>query len=70
MRNFRPSRILRPGEKRRTWRKAAARQTTAQSLSLQKTPGFSVSSEPLVSFGYRQLKDLVDAEVRAVYPGG
>ncbi len=36
-------------------------------LNVQKTPGFFVNGKPLISFGYQQLKDLVEAEIRAQY---
>ena len=40
----------------------------ARTLQVQKTPGFFVNGKPLVSFGYQQLKQLVESEVRAAYP--
>jgi protein-disulfide isomerase len=42
----------------------------AQALGVQKTPGFFVNGKPLVNFGYQQLQDLVESEVRAAYPNG
>lgn len=39
----------------------------AQALGVTKTPGFFVNGKPLVSFGYEQLKSLVEGEVRASY---
>jgi len=42
----------------------------AQALGVQKTPGFFVNGRPLVTFGYQQLQDLVESEVRATYPNG
>ena len=40
----------------------------AKTLQVQKTPGFFVNGKPLVSFGYEQLQQLVESEVRAAYP--
>lgn len=39
----------------------------AQKLQVTKTPGFFVNGKPLVRFGYDQLKQLVEAEVRQQY---
>jgi len=39
----------------------------AQQLQVTKTPGFFVNGKPLVSFGYEQLQQLVDAELRNSY---
>jgi protein-disulfide isomerase len=39
----------------------------AQLLKLNKTPGFFVNDKPLVSFGYKQLQQLVESEVTANY---
>lgn len=39
----------------------------AQTLQVDKTPGFFVNGKPLVNFGYRQLQKLVDDEVSAQY---
>ena len=36
-------------------------------LSVQKTPGFFVNGKPLLSFGYQQLKTLIETEIRANY---
>ena len=38
-----------------------------RTLKVTKTPGFFVNGKPLTSFGYEQLRALVDAEVRANY---
>jgi len=38
-----------------------------RALQVTKTPGFFVNGKPLTSFGYEQLRALVDAEVRANY---
>ena len=40
----------------------------AAALGVRKTPGFFVNGKPLEPFGDRQLKALIDAEVRAQYP--
>lgn len=39
----------------------------AKTLNVRKTPGFFVNGKPLSSFGYNQLKELVEAEIRANY---
>lgn len=39
----------------------------AAALGIRKTPGFLVNGKPLPSFGLRQLQQLVDAEIAAVY---
>jgi len=39
----------------------------ARQLQVTKTPGFFVNGKPLVRFGYEQLKQLVEAEVRRFY---
>jgi len=39
----------------------------AQQLEVTKTPGFFVNGKPLIKFGYEQLKQLVDAEIRNNY---
>jgi len=39
----------------------------AQQLQVTKTPGFFVNGKPLLRFGYEQLQQLVDAEVRNNY---
>ena len=36
-------------------------------LNVQKTPGFYVNGKPLTSFGYQQLKDLIETEIRVQY---
>ncbi len=40
-----------------------------KALNVQKTPGYFVNGKPLQVFGYRQLQALVEAELKAVYPG-
>ncbi len=39
----------------------------ARTLGVQKTPGFFVNGKPLQTFGYNQLKDLVESEVKQLY---
>jgi protein-disulfide isomerase len=39
----------------------------ARTLQVTKTPGFFVNGRPLVTFGYDQLRALVEAELRANY---
>jgi protein-disulfide isomerase len=39
----------------------------ARTLQVTKTPGFFVNGKPLVSFGYEQLKALIEGELRANY---
>jgi protein-disulfide isomerase len=39
----------------------------AQQLQVTKTPGFFVNGKPLVRFGYEQLQQLVEAEIRNNY---
>ena len=39
-----------------------------QTLEVRKTPQFFVNGKPLVSFGYQQLKSLLEAEVAKQYP--
>ncbi len=39
-----------------------------QTLGVRKTPQFFVNGKPLVSFGYQQLKSLLEAEVAKQYP--
>lgn len=39
----------------------------AQQLQVSKTPGFFVNGKPLVQFGYEQLQDLVNNEIRNNY---
>ncbi len=40
----------------------------AQTLNVRKTPGFFVNGRPLQPFGYRQLLQLVQEEIKANYP--
>ena len=40
----------------------------ASTLNVTMTPGFFVNGRPLASFGYEQLKALVDEEVKRAYP--
>ena len=39
----------------------------AATLGIRKTPGFLVNGKPLPSFGFRQLRDLVEAEIAENY---
>jgi protein-disulfide isomerase len=39
----------------------------AKTLNVRKTPGFFVNGKPLQRFGYNQLKELVESEIRANY---
>jgi protein-disulfide isomerase len=39
----------------------------AKTLNVRKTPGFFVNGRPLQDFGYQQLKELVESEIKAVY---
>jgi len=39
----------------------------AKALNVRKTPGFFVNGNPLPSFGYKQLKELVESEINAYY---
>ena len=39
----------------------------AKTLNVRKTPGFFVNGKPLSSFGYQQLKELVDSEINKYY---
>jgi protein-disulfide isomerase len=39
----------------------------AKTLNVRKTPGFFVNGKPLQKFGYNQLKELVESEIKAVY---
>ena len=39
----------------------------ARTLGVQRTPQFFVNGKPLMNFGYRQLKALLDSEVAAQY---
>ncbi len=40
----------------------------AKALNVQKTPGYFVNGKPLQSFGYKQLYQLIQAELQAKYP--
>lgn len=40
----------------------------AKTLNVRKTPGFFVNGKPLITFGYRELQELVQSELRANYP--
>ncbi|TKB11395.1 disulfide bond formation protein DsbA [Desulforhopalus sp. IMCC35007] len=40
----------------------------AKTLNVQKTPGFFANGKPLQNFGYKQLEQLVQAELDAKYP--
>lgn len=40
----------------------------AQTLKVQKTPSFFVNEQPLMSFGYAQLKALLEKEIKVQYP--
>lgn len=40
----------------------------AKTLNVRKTPGYFVNGKPLQTFGYQQLQELVQAEVRVSYP--
>ena len=39
----------------------------AKALDVRKTPGFFVNGKPLQQFGYKQLRDLVESEIKASY---
>lgn len=39
----------------------------AKALKVRKTPGFFVNGKPLPSFGYKQLKELVESEINEYY---
>ncbi len=39
----------------------------AKALNVRKTPGYFVNGRPLQEFGYRQLQELVQSEIKAVY---
>ena len=39
----------------------------AKTLNVQKTPGFIVNGKPLQTFGYRQLQELIQSEIRVAY---
>ena len=38
-----------------------------KTLNVRKTPGFFVNGKPLPSFGYQQLQDLVESEIKKYY---
>ncbi|QEI08509.1 thioredoxin domain-containing protein [Pigmentiphaga aceris] len=40
----------------------------AKTLNVTRTPGFFVNGKPLVNFGYAQLEELVQQELRLAYP--
>jgi len=42
--------------------------TDAKQLQVSKTPSFFVNGKPLTQFGYKQLRALVEAEMRSSYP--
>jgi hypothetical protein len=39
----------------------------AKTLNVRKTPGFFVNGRPLPSFGYTQLREVVESEIIANY---
>ena len=39
----------------------------AKTLNVQKTPGFIVNGKPLQTFGYQQLQELIQSELRIAY---
>ncbi len=39
----------------------------AKQLQVDKTPGFFVNGKPLIDFGYKQLQDLVESEIKKRY---
>ncbi len=39
----------------------------AETLNVRKTPGFFVNGKPLQSFGYNQLQELIEAEIKENY---
>jgi protein-disulfide isomerase len=39
----------------------------AKTLNVRKTPGFFVNGKPLPSFGYKQLQQLVESELKKYY---
>ncbi len=41
----------------------------AKRLNVTKTPGYFVNGKPLVTFGYRELQQLVEQELKVMYPG-
>jgi protein-disulfide isomerase len=40
----------------------------ANTLNVHKTPGFFVNGKPLQTFGYEQLQQLIESELKANYP--
>ncbi len=40
----------------------------AKRLNVTKTPGFFVNGKPLTTFGYRQLQQLIEQEIKITYP--
>ena len=42
-------------------------QADLTTLEVRKTPGFFVNGKPLSSFGYKQLQELIDSEVKLAY---
>ncbi|MBU0484918.1 MAG: DsbA family protein [Proteobacteria bacterium] len=40
----------------------------AKTLNVRKTPGFFVNGKPLLEFGYQQLNQLIQSEIRENYP--
>ncbi len=40
----------------------------AKALNVRKTPGFFVNGKPLQTFGYQQLQQLINSEIKAAYP--
>ena len=40
----------------------------AKALNITKTPGFFVNGQPLETFGYRQLSELIESEILKEYP--
>jgi protein-disulfide isomerase len=40
----------------------------SRTLNVRRTPGFFVNGQPLQTFGYQQLQELVQSEIRTNYP--
>jgi protein-disulfide isomerase len=40
----------------------------AKTLNVHKTPGFFANGKPLQTFGYKQLQNLIESELKASYP--
>ncbi|MGL4995114.1 MAG: DsbA family protein, partial [Deefgea sp.] len=40
----------------------------AQALQISKTPSFFVNGKPLVKFGYEELEQLIQGELKTAYP--